>query len=141
MSNRPGTPRIPSFCEDDEECLECYKSAREGFNFIRSTLERMRILYKCTVEFSDDAIAFGDNVSGVHAVSGLAWQNERVGIKNSIKKLQGTYDKKYIEFMGILENSMMEMNSCEAQWGVPDWYDRFGFIYVEFMKDKYKRND
>lgn len=141
MSNRPGTPRIPSFCEDNEDCTECYKEARDDFNLVRSVSEQLRIIYKCTTDFADDAIAFGDNVSGVHAVSGLAWQAERVEIKKSVKKLQGSYDKKYTELMNSLEISMQKMNSCEAQWGVPDWYDRFGFIYVEFMKDKYKRND
>jgi hypothetical protein len=141
MANRPGTPRIPTFCEDNPECTECYQGARSDFNFIRSVLEQLRIVYKCTVDYADDAIAFGDNVSGVHAVAGLAWQNERMGIKDSIRTLQGSYDNKYSELMDSLQKSMQNMNSCEAQWGVPDWYDRFGFIYMEFMSDKYRRTD
>jgi hypothetical protein len=34
-----------------------------------------------------------------------------------------------------------DMAICEAQYGTPDWYDRFGFIYFEFMRDAYKRKD
>ena len=141
ISNPPNAPRIPTFCEDDEDCTQCYADARVEFDFVRGIYEQLRVVYKCTKSFSDDAIAFGDNVSGLHAVSGIAWQSARVGIKDSVTKLQQSYDRKYAELTNSLQKSMMAMNSCEAEWGVPDWYDRFGFMYFEFITDKYKRSD
>ncbi len=36
---------------------------------------------------------------------------------------------------------MVGLSTCEAQYGVPDWYDRFGYMYFEFMRDKYRRSD
>ena len=40
-----------------------------------------------------------------------------------------------------LADAMMELNVCEAKFGVEDWYDRFGYMYFEFMKEKYARKD
>ena len=39
--------------------------------------------------------------------------------------------------MKTLKDSMVDMAICEAEFGTPDWYDRFGFIYYEFMKVRY----
>jgi hypothetical protein len=35
----------------------------------------------------------------------------------------------------------MEFNTCENQYGTADWFAKSGFIYFEFMKERYKRND
>ncbi|WP_228235862.1 hypothetical protein [Allomuricauda sp. M10] len=147
----PGEPNIPSFCDDElvegaagfgdnlGSCSECYYQARTEFNNVRYNLEELATIYSCTKKFTDAALAFGDNASGLHAVTGLAWQNERRGIEKSITDLESAYDKKYAEFMQRLADAMQQLNICEAKFGVEDWYDRFGFIYYEFMKDKYKR--
>lgn len=147
----PGEPSIPTFCDDDllvgatgvgdntGSCSECYYQARTEFNNVRYTLEELATIYSCTKKFSDAALAFGDNASGIHAVTGLAWQNERRGIEKSITDLENAYDAKYNELMQRLAEAMQQLNICEAKYGVEDWYDRFGFIYFEFMKDKYKR--
>jgi hypothetical protein len=52
-----------------------------------------------------------------------------------------TYDNKYRDLMGSLQRALMAIDGCERQYGMTDWYQRFGFIYFEFMKDKYKRTD
>jgi hypothetical protein len=147
----PGEPNIPSFCDDEllsgatgsgdntETCSECYYQARTEFNNVRYTLEELATIYSCTKKFTDAALAFGDNASGIHAVTGLAWQYERRKIEQSIKELEVAYDSKYAEFMQRLADAMQQLNICEAKFGVEDWYDRFGYIYYEFMKDKYRR--
>ncbi len=149
-----GSPSIPSICTDivydedgepleeqDAECANCFKDARKKFNEQRYLFERLATIYKCTKKFSEAAIAFGDNTSGVHAVAGMAWQAERVKIEKSVKDLQAAYDNKYAELLQSLADSMMELNICEAKYGVEDWYDRFGYMYFEFMKEKYQRKD
>lgn len=35
----------------------------------------------------------------------------------------------------------MHRDGCEREFGMTDWYQRFGFMYFEFMNDKYKRTD
>ncbi|MCH2491020.1 MAG: hypothetical protein MK211_12790 [Flavobacteriales bacterium] len=149
-----GSPTIPSICaeivldergepieEQDGDCASCFLEARKKFNDMRYQFERLATIYKCTKKFSDAAIAFGDNVSGVHGVSGMAWQAERVKIERSVVELQQAYNNKYAEMLQGLADAMMELNVCEAKFGVEDWYDRFGYMYFEFMKEKYARKD
>jgi len=137
----PGEPRIPSFCAGDEECHICYEKANTDFNKARAVLEKLRRIYTCTIDFSKAAIAFGDSSSGIHAVVGLVWQEERIGIVKSVDGLKSAVDKKFPQLMNGLHDAMMEQNQCEAKFGVPDWYDRFGHMYYEFIEDKYKRAD
>lgn len=149
-------PSIPSICtdlslddngyiseEEDQECAECFLEARKKFNNIRYQFEKLATIYKCTKDFSNAAISFGDDVSGFtpSGVGGLAWQTQRRNIEKSVTELEQAYDKKYGEFLQSLADAMMELNICEAKYGVEDWYDRFGYMYFEFMKDKYQRKD
>jgi hypothetical protein len=152
MPMPPGMPSIPSFCPDEGEgaagtvgrsggdCARCFTEARAEFNEVRYNLEQLRIIYKCTKEFSDKAISFGDNASGVHGVSGMAWQAQRAKIEGSVKQLKDAYDKKYTELLMKLQQSMMQLALCEEEFGTPDWYDRYGYMFYEFVKEKYKRS-
>src|SRR3546814_8345039 len=38
--NPPGEPRIPSYCDGNKECTQCYSQARSDFNQTRATLEK-----------------------------------------------------------------------------------------------------
>jgi hypothetical protein len=136
----PGMPRVPSFCET-AECGACFTSARADFNTTRYSFERLKTIYNCTKTFTDAALSFGDNVSGVHGVSGLAWQSERRKIEKSIKDLQAAYDNKYRELLESQKRALMKLNDCEMEHGIPDWYDRFGYMYYEFTAMHYKRPD
>ena len=136
----PGTPRIPTFCETSE-CGSCFSGARQNLAKTRYTFEKLKTIYVCTKNFTDKAIAFGDNVSGVHGVSGLAWQSERVKIEKSVKDLQKAYDNKYVQLLEDFQNALVELNNCEAEHGIPDWYDRFGYLYYDFVKFHYTRQN
>ncbi|MBL4663558.1 MAG: hypothetical protein JKY22_08395, partial [Flavobacteriaceae bacterium] len=94
----PGMPTIPSFCETGA-CEQCFSDARASLDRNRYTFEQMRTIYKCSKNFTNSAIAFGNNVSGYHGVSGMAWQSALIGIKKSVKELETAYDKKYIELL------------------------------------------
>ena len=139
------SPRIPSFCEsvDGEEegaCASCFLSARREFNDVRFTLSRLETIYKCTKNMTTAAKAFGDTWSSA-TKSGIGWVSARKDIEESEKRLAAAYDKKYAELMKRLHDSLVEMSVCEAKYGLEDWYDRFGFIYYEFMADRYKRSN
>lgn len=130
-----------STCASNAACSECYERAVGELNFIRRQLGRLSCIYSNTKNFNESALAFGDNMSGIHAVTGIAWQNERGGIIAEFNHFKQTYDKKYVDMMGALQRALQGIGTCEQQYGLPDWYQRFGFIYFEFMKDKYKRTD
>lgn len=131
---------IPSSCPD-ANCSACYTRASNELNFVRMQLGRLWCIYTNTKNFNNAAIAFGDNASGIHAVTGLAWQYERAGIVETYNHFKGTYDRKYIDLIASLQRALMQISACENEYGEPDWYQRFGFIYYEFMKERYKRID
>lgn len=141
VANPPGAPRIPTFCEGNEDCMACYQAARKDFNETRGTFEQLRVIYQCAMDDINSALAFGDTASGVHGVVGLTWKAERTKIEASVKNLRGAYDSKYNELGRQLQRSMIDIGVCEAKYGEPDWYDRFGFMYYEFLTDKYRRTD
>jgi hypothetical protein len=71
----------------------------------------------------------------------LEWQRQRTGINQEFEIFKIKYfDPKYRGMMSGLKDALMKWDRCEAQFGEPDWYARFGFLYMTFMEDKYKRN-
>ena len=134
------SPKIPSFCADKEGCAPCFRNAREKFNQIRYKLEKLQAIYNCTTTYTKSAIAFGDNASGYHGVVGIVWQSERRKIMKSIASLDTSYDKKRIELLNKLNNTLLELDVCERQYGLEDWYDRFGVLYYNFMELRYHRS-
>lgn len=153
MPYPPGMPAIPSFCAEEEEgalgnvqegtmdCARCFQEARDEFNQVRYNLEQLRIIFGCTMSFSKKAISFGDNTSGVHGVSGMAWQVQRAKIEASVDQMKKAYDQKYEELIQKLQKAMMELAICEEEFGTPDWYDRFGYMYMEFVEMAYRRKE
>lgn len=130
---------MPTGCYDQVECQDCYQGAINNLTTIRRSLARLSCIYSNTKSFNDAAISFGDNVSGIHAVTGLSWQYERAGIIEQFTKFENTYDRKYGELMTALQRNLQTIGSCENEHGMQDWYQKAGFIYYELMKEKYKR--
>lgn len=138
--NPPGMPQVPLRCFESAGCRECFSGAQESLRQVRARFERLRAVYIRTKTFTDRSIAFGDNVSGVHGIAGLAWHAERVKILGSMQGFNQSYDNKYSELVGVLGDALQQIGQCEARhFDEPDWYDRFGFIYYSFMVDRYKR--
>lgn len=135
-----GAPALPSSCAEGTACGECFATGRRQLDGMRINLERLRCTYTAYKRFVDASVAFGDSTSGIHAVTGLAWQTERAGIMKEFDKLNATYDRKYREMLPNLQSALQKVGQCEAQfYNNPDWYNRFGFIYYTFMADRYKR--
>ncbi len=137
-SSLPGLPRVPSFCVDNQ-CKKCFTDARRKFNDLRYKFEKLQAIYDCTKRFSQAAIAFGDNASGIHAVTGLAWQTQRIKIQKSVVDLEKAYVRKRAEFLRELQSTLQELDHCESQFGLPDWYDRFGYLIYDFIAMKYNK--
>lgn len=139
-----GMPKVPSICAESEAspaCRACFQDAQKRLRFVRGQFEWLRCKYQTTRSFALSAIAFGDNVSGVHAVSGLAWQAQRRQIKKSLRQFGETYEEQYEKGIMALQEALQKLGRCEADFGGEEgWYDRFGFIYYTFMQDRYKRS-
>lgn len=134
-----GSPEVPISCET-EACQTCYTQAITRLNFVRVTFEQLRAIYQSTTNMAEKAMSFGDNASGIHALSGLSWQYSKRGIEAELTKLGKTYDEKYRGLLETLRSSLDQMATCERDhFNNPDWYNRFGFIYYTFMEDRYRR--
>lgn len=132
---------MPSSCADQQGCEGCYEGSINRMTTVRRSLSRLSCIRMNTKKFTDAAVSFGDNVSGIHGVMGLAWQAERRGIMKALEDFNKSYDKKYTELIESLQTALKGINDCEAKFGMQDWYPRFGFMYYEMMKEKYKRTD
>ena len=139
----PGAPQVPSQCAGSDQCGACFQKAHENLNRQRFRLAKLRRIYVSTMRMGKSAIAFGDNVSGIHGLSGLYWQAKgRAPIERQMKQFQGTCRNKYEEIIGDLRTALQEVAACEAQfYGEHDWYDRYGFIYYQFMSERYRPDD
>ncbi len=139
--NVEGNAMMPTRCRPGDPCTECYEHAYNELKFIRRQLARLHCIYSNTRNFNEKAIAFGDNVSGVHAINGLAWQTAKADIVGAYESFKHTYDNKYTGMMESLHKALMDIDGCEKRFGDEGWYARAGFIYFEMMKDKYRRTD
>ena len=136
----PGQPDVPASCDGSESCGSCYRDAIDRLNGNRTVLERLRGIYNKTEKDTKLKISIGDGGSAVHGVSALAWQKEKILILRDLEKFYQSYDRKYLELTGSLRESLRAVDACEAsEFDNPDWYNRFGFIYYQFMADRYKR--
>lgn len=132
---------MSSDCKEGDACWDCYGRAINELDFVRRQLGRLNCIYQNTKNFTNSAIAFGDNASGIHAVTGLSWQSARSEIVASYNHFKQTYDKKYTDMIGALDRALHAIDQCETQFGDGGWYRTSGFIYFEFMKERYKRTD
>lgn len=132
-----GMPRVPSHCAASEECGACYEQAQRKLNRVRGTLEQLRAIGLHTKEIKDDAIAVGTSLSSIQG-AGLGWYGARRDIMAGWQSFVGSYVAKYRELMGSLETALKQIGACEAEhFDEQGWFDRFGFIYFQFMEGRY----
>ena len=133
------TAMMPNENDNKAGCA-CLEKEYANLNNRRLNLERLRVIYSHAMKKINAGIAFGDNVSGVHGVSGLAWQSQKMIIlTKSIPTLNKAYDDKYAQMIHALEENLRAIENCESMLGYDNWYNHAGFIYFQFMADKYKR--
>lgn len=138
-----GGPQVPSSCNESDECHACYAPAIRSINGNRLTLGKAWALARSTIVFTEQAVAFGDSIAGLHPSAGVGWN---FGVKQDVNKslatMRATYDRRYREFIAALERGLRELGDCEARfYDQRDWYDRFGFMYLSFLEAKYEHPD
>lgn len=137
-----GNPGVPSACEGNPACGQCYERAIDDLDNTRLRLEKLRAIYRATYRYGKNMMSYADGVSAIHGVAALAWQSRKVDVIKSLKNLDRAYDAKYEELIRQLHTDLQGYSRCESEvMHVPDWFDRFGFVYYQFMKDHYRRPD
>lgn len=132
-----GMPRLPSQCAGSDECGQCFAEARRDLNRRRYQFEKLRAIALQTKKMTDDAIALGSSLSSLPG-QGLGWHVARSDIMEGWEAFGSTYDDKYREFLDDLRRDLSAVGACEAEYfGEEGWFDRFGFIYYQFMEDRY----
>jgi hypothetical protein len=124
------------------QCVPCYDEAERGINKRRVGFEQLRIALNYTRKMATQ----GENaLSGFGAAGGsLATMEAQAQIHKvdaSLADFYAAYDGKYVEILAKLKGSLDDFSKCEVKFfNNPDWYNRYGFLYYQFMADKYQRN-
>lgn len=132
-------PSVPSQCGDSEDCQQCFGDAVRAIDFNRFYIERARCITAANVRMANSAMAFGDSSSGVHGVTGLSWSlGGKPQVERAVADLKRTYTRKARDYLFEIDRSMKKLGQCEAEhFGERDWYQRYGWLYVNFMRSKY----
>lgn len=135
----PGMPEVPLACADSDECRSCFEPAYERLKSVRIRFEKLRRLYTWTKAYKERAFALGDSAAGIHGLAGLAWVGKRIELERTYKKFEATVEDKYGELLGELKTSLEQIAACEARvYGEEDWYNRYGFMFYQFMAAHYR---
>jgi hypothetical protein len=105
----------------------------------RQMLEKMRILVANQKAFADKATALGNSYAQLHTLLGLQWIGTRKhDIEEPYTQFKVISNQKHQQLMAAVEKDLKDIGDCEAKLGEPDWYQKFGFIYYEFLFAAYK---
>jgi hypothetical protein len=143
-ANNGGDQQIPSGCaEAGSVCAQCVQRNENVVQFNRRYLHVAWSTTHQTLEYTKQAIAFGDAVSGIHSTQALAWQLAgKPQITEAVASLRKTYDNKYRIYINNMEQALNAMNDCEQDnFAVRDLYQRFSSLYLEFVKARYQSPD
>jgi len=141
-------PSLPSSCLDGtwkppsgdayKNC-QCMATAVDKLRKNRQMLEKLRILVANQKAFVGKATALGNSFAQLHTVLGLQW----VGIKKHdidepYAQFKTISNQKHQQLMAAIQTDLKDISECEAKLGEPDWYQKFGFVYYEFLYAAYK---
>lgn len=136
----PGMPRVPLRCAEDPDCKACFAPAYGQLNGVRRKLENNRIVlahYNRRMQTIEDA---GRAMGGMHGAAGILFLKNKQEWDAQRASIGGMYDTRYTALMTELQTALRGVEACEAKaYGTTGWYDRFGFMYYEFMAARYRR--
>ncbi len=135
-------PSMPSSCVGDragsEEC-RCFAKSAERLDKNRVMLEKLRVLVANQKAFKDKAIALGNSYAQLHTLMGIQWVGIRKhDIEEPYEQFKTISNEKHRLVMAAIQDSLKDISACEAKMGERDWYQKYGFIYYEFLYDAYK---
>jgi hypothetical protein len=133
--------KTPPIDPGANQCVACYTNAEMELNKSRVAFERLRILAAETtkmVSLGESVLTGAGQTGGVITATMAA--NKIREVDNAMAGFNVAYSDKYDSLLSGLKKRLDGFSVCEAKYfNNPDWYNRFGFIYYQFMADKYKR--
>jgi hypothetical protein len=134
------SPPIPLSCEGNATCMECYRGALEQLARQRILLARLHAVYVSTHRFAETARTVGDGIAGLHPAGGVGWHYQKLRVSRSLDAFDQAYDAKFDAMMNVLREVLMDISRCEEEhFNNRDWFQRFGFMYYDFLDARYRR--
>lgn len=140
-----GGPSLPSSCVDDGWALpsnpgcQCMATAVDKLRKNRQMLEKLRILVANQKNFVDKATALGNSYAQLHTLLGLQWVGIRKhDIEEPYAEFKQISNQKHKALMDAIQKDLQDVSECEAKLGERDWYQKFGFMYYEFLYAAYR---
>jgi hypothetical protein len=140
--NPPGMPLLPSRCAKDPECGPCFKKANKDLMEARSLLETQYVIYKQTELATGRIIELGDAAAGMSSIAKFVWDQEKHGttVTAAQEKFYGQYDSNLEKLLRNVNDALIAQAGCERNaFGDQDWYNRYGWLYYSFLRDRYTR--
>jgi hypothetical protein len=133
-------PRVPLSCRQ-ERCQECYARAIADIDRSRELLIRLRNHGSATVALYRAGEKLASAVQGASNAAAVSVYAQRgYFIDQPFATFSSTYSRKAQQMLAVLEERLQALGECERQhYNVPDWYNRFGFMYMTYMRDKYSK--
>jgi hypothetical protein len=138
-------PPLPSSCVDNGWALpsnpgcQCMASATDKLRKNRQMLEKLRVLVANQKNFVDKAIALGNSYAQLHTLLGLQWVGIRKhDIEEPYAEFKQISRQKHQGLMDAIQKDLQDVSACEAKLGEPDWYQKSGFMYYEFLYAAYR---
>ena len=133
-------PTVPRSCASGP-CAECYEPVVERIDRLRYLLIMARNRASATVDLFKAGDQLANAVSGAQSAAGI-YVHETRGemLDQPIARLRSVYEEKAGQMLANLERALRDLGGCEARhFGVTDWYERFGYMYMTYMRDKYEK--
>lgn len=138
-----GAPTVPSQCMEDEDCRPCYEDAQRPINVARKNLEKVRAISEYTNNFTKkgQALLTAAGTAGPYGIAGIEAVHQVQVAETELKKFNDVVKKKNKDFLVKVDEGLHKLSSCEARYYKnDDWYNRYGFIYYQFMMSRYETN-
>lgn len=135
----PGAPDIPSQCMEADECKVCYGDAQGKLNKTRQGLEKLRAIYFYTTKFTanGEAIMSSAGTAG-GTVAAMGAQAEIQKVDASLSDFKAAARSKRDELLEHAKANLKAISACEKTfYKNDDWYNRYGFMYYQFLISQY----
>lgn len=134
-------PEVPSSCSGSAAsptCAECFAKAYGEVNFTRNTLARLQTIHSRTMTYIKNAEGLGDTTSGIHAVTGLSWQYAKMDVEREKCNMVKASRDKNAALIQNMRRALDMVAACERDnFHNPDWYNRYGFMYFQFVQSAF----
>ena len=133
-----GSWQLPSGPDGAQGC-QCMATAVDKLRKNRQMLEKLRVLVTNQKAFVDKATALGNSYAQLHTLLGLQWVGiKRHDIDEPYAQFKIISNQKHQALMAAIQKDVQDVGDCEAKLGERDWYQKFGFMYYEFLYAAYK---